>query len=368
MSEESVTPEQDTPTVKKSRGGAANWITGLCVLNLLLLQIALVPGNSLMEILNWARLPLTLAATVLFIILQRLNNKWFLILLPVLIAHYLILFPLFNKPQNKWEATAATNEVHSYSILTFNTAAKENTEYVSLAEQIDRQSPDLICLQGLTKPWLEMMEHGLKGYPYSAKAVENESGSDKVESKDKAEGQSEPSKAKSGRYGNGIAIYSRLPITTSEVHYFGKNQRPRIIAKLNLASCPINVVVANPSGPRSSEDIEDRNSELALIAREMTAMTGPKILAGDLNCPPWSPAMDCLKEAGLYDSEQGFGPQSTYPARLGGKKNNAPILPVVPIDHIYLSNDFAVESRESGPEIGSFHLPVVARTKLFTNK
>ncbi len=90
----------------------------------------------------------------------------------------------------------------------------------------------------------------------------------------------------------------------------------------------------------------------------MRAMPSPKLLIGDLNCGPWSPAFAHLLASGLRDSEQGFGPQPSWPARKGRVIENLSILPLVPIDHVLTSDDVCIINREVGPAMNSDHLPV----------
>jgi endonuclease/exonuclease/phosphatase (EEP) superfamily protein YafD len=95
---------------------------------------------------------------------------------------------------------------------------------------------------------------------------------------------------------------------------------------------------------------------LAQEARQ-AGSKGPVILFGDLNCSPWSYFFDkLLTEGDLSDSEQGFGAQASWCAWL--------IVPPIPIDHCLVSKNISVEARETLPEVGSDHLPVLVKLKL----
>jgi endonuclease/exonuclease/phosphatase (EEP) superfamily protein YafD len=93
-------------------------------------------------------------------------------------------------------------------------------------------------------------------------------------------------------------------------------------------------------------------------------MPNPKILIGDLNCGPWSPAFSNLLSGGLHDSEQGFGPQPSWPARTGRVVENIPIPPLIPIDHVLVSDDICVVQRQTGPPMQSDHVPVFVRIRI----
>jgi endonuclease/exonuclease/phosphatase (EEP) superfamily protein YafD len=117
-------------------------------------------------------------------------------------------------------------------------------------------------------------------------------------------------------------------------------------------------------GPGKEVLYDERNQELSLIRDEMISMNHPAILVGDLNCGLWSPAFRHLVDAGLHDSEQGFGPQPSWPARNGRVIENVPIPPLVPIDHVLVSNDVCVLQRVTGPPMQSDHLPVFVRVAI----
>ena len=321
---------------------------GAAVLSLFLL-LGFIPGSYIFELAGFLRLPATLLLAALLTTMTALKaRKRALVLLPVFILSAFSYFQLFlphsiragqEDRAAQQRGAANTADMHNFTILTFNAEAKNNKDYLGLAEMLDRHSPDIVALQGLTKPWIAMMEHGLKGYPYNCQAIEEQ----------------------------GIALYSRLPIQTSEIHYFGHNRHPRLIATLNIAGRPIHVFVANPSGPKSQLDFEERNAELELILKELKACTGAKILAGDLNTAPWAANFNHLYEANIYDSAEGFGPQSSWPARGGRLIPHLFIPPVVPIDHVLLSEHFKVTERKAGPAIGSDHLPVIVKTQLLAH-
>jgi endonuclease/exonuclease/phosphatase (EEP) superfamily protein YafD len=94
-----------------------------------------------------------------------------------------------------------------------------------------------------------------------------------------------------------------------------------------------------------------RNDQLQALGEWAAEQTGPLLIAGDLNTTSWSPAWKRLTEpAGLADTRQGHGPQSTWP---GFSK-----LFYVPLDHV-LVRDLGVTGRRVLPDIGSDHRPVV---------
>lgn len=153
-------------------------------------------------------------------------------------------------------------------------------------------------------------------------------------------------------------LYMYYPIVKSEVRYFGKSHHPRISAQLGFPTYKLNLVLVHPPTPQVEARFIERNQELSLIASEIKGLTGPTVLVGDFNCGPWSKSFAELLKSGLKDSEQGFGPQPSWPARIGRVVEKVAIPPLVPIDHVLVSDDIRVVSRSSGPAIGADHLPV----------
>ncbi len=76
------------------------------------------------------------------------------------------------------------------------------------------------------------------------------------------------------------------------------------------------------------------------------------MVLGDFNTTPWNYYFQkFLKESGLRDSSQGFGPQPTWP--------NFSRLLSIPIDHCLHSAEIVIVGRQIGPDVGSDHYPVI---------
>jgi endonuclease/exonuclease/phosphatase (EEP) superfamily protein YafD len=149
--------------------------------------------------------------------------------------------------------------------------------------------------------------------------------------------------------GDGIALYSRFPLQRSEVLYLGENRRAALVAELAVGGRPLTLVAAHPLPPRNARSTRDRDAYLRGVASILGPADGPAILAGDLNTTPWSYSFqDLVRASGLAP-----GPvPATWPSILGPLG--------IPIDHV-LARGVAIETLETGPHIGSDHLPVLAR-------
>jgi endonuclease/exonuclease/phosphatase (EEP) superfamily protein YafD len=116
----------------------------------------------------------------------------------------------------------------------------------------------------------------------------------------------------------------------------------------------MNLVALHASRPLGREGPERRAAQFAIAARlSAEAADGRTILAGDLNCSPWSPAFArLLREGRLADSAPGRGFATTWLSRI-------PLFGLA-IDHILIGNGIVVRERRVGPDVGSDHLPVIA--------
>lgn len=218
---------------------------------------------------------------------------------------------------------------HIINILNFNTEFKNNEHYGLLRTLINERTPNIVALVEVNQKWIDAIEPATRRYRYSKILIE----------------------------GPGMAFFSQYPIERCDVKYFGRSHHPRIVATVRVEGQPVRIIMAHPTTPKSEDAYFERNQELVQIRGEIADMPDPKLLIGDLNCGPWSSDFYDLLKVGMRDSQQGLGPQPSWPAR-NGRFFGLPIPPLVPIDHVLVSNDICVLSRNTGPAIGSDHLPV----------
>jgi endonuclease/exonuclease/phosphatase (EEP) superfamily protein YafD len=154
----------------------------------------------------------------------------------------------------------------------------------------------------------------------------------------------------------GFALYSRLPLAEPRVLHRLTNYVPSLEAGLRL---PTGEVIAfhglHPKPPLPSQGTGQRDAELLLAAQAISEAGRPALLAGDLNAVAWSATTALVQRiGGLMDPRIGRGPFATFPAWL-------PAALRVPIDHVFFTPEFSLISLERLPEIGSDHLPILAR-------
>lgn len=219
------------------------------------------------------------------------------------------------------ESHQASDDQNSQHIrlLQMNVEGGKNHNYKAALELIKEYRPDIVGFSEITETWLKNMEGGLPDFPYRV---------------------AEP-------YHGGIGVFSRLPLRDAKIEYFGTIRRPRVFTRVNVGEKTITLFFAHPVIPLRGS----READLAETAREIHAESNPTILAGDLNCTPWSYYFDKLKRDGaLHDSEQGFGFQPSW----------CTFWPIAlfPIDHCLMTKQFSTTSRNICKKIGSDHFPV----------
>lgn len=306
---------------------------GIALLGLL----SFIPGMWFFDQLSQFRLFYILTLTLCVLMLASLRAFHALTLSFVLLVFTafpaaVMFIPNSCSPTSESSSTAETQ----LRVLNFNTEFQHNDNYKSFDEIVSANKPDVIAIVEINQTWMDAISPTLKPYPFR----------------------------KFVNKGAGIALFSKYPIVMTRIEPFGKSHHPRMVAELKVKNRSVNVIVAHPTTPKSSSGFEERNSEIKLLADEISVLNGPKILIADLNCGPWSSEFHKLLKIGLIDSEQGFGPQPSWPARHGRVAKHLPIPPFVPIDHILVSKEFSVTSRQAGPPIGSDHLPVFVRLRL----
>jgi len=146
----------------------------------------------------------------------------------------------------------------------------------------------------------------------------------------------------------GIAVLSRHPLQQIEVIEDAQGIA-HIEALLQWHGQPVGIIAVHPMPPLAPQYHSERNAKLATLATHATASGIPTVLAGDLNATPWSSAFSGLEQLGL---RRASGLAATWPAVLQGVLG-------LPIDHVLVTQHWAVVARKVGPQLGSDHLPVL---------
>ncbi len=191
---------------------------------------------------------------------------------------------------------------------------------------IHEQSPDVVGLIEITPEFLSGLGSVTEDYPYRFEAPAD------------------------GFWG--LALFSKQPLSGARLVRFGDGVPPVIVAELHDGDTVVELILAHPFPPMTSELSGLRNLQLQGIAAHVARATRPTIVMGDLNVALWSPYYrDFVSDAGLTNARRGRGVASTWPPNslLG-----------VPIDHVLYSDGITAAGFRVLPPFGSDHLPVIA--------
>jgi endonuclease/exonuclease/phosphatase (EEP) superfamily protein YafD len=156
----------------------------------------------------------------------------------------------------------------------------------------------------------------------------------------------------------GAALLSRIPLEDVAVHTNPGSPDPFVQAVVTKAGVRIPIVALHPERPGAPPRNTRRDALLRHVATT-TEWTDTTVVLADLNATVYSPIFsEFLALASLRDSRRGFGRQPTWnpPYGLPGEW--------LDLDHVLVRRGLVVLDLRTGPEIGSDHLPVIARLRV----
>lgn len=212
------------------------------------------------------------------------------------------------------------------SLLSLN-VLESNRDYRRTARLINRVRPDLLLLMETDKRWAAALAPQLASYPNRLERP----------------------------LGNtyGMILATRMPMRDAHIETIAEKNTPSMHAELT-AGDPFRLIALHPRPPLPGQDTEARDAEIAIAARRAARARLPVLAIGDFNDVAWSHTSQLFKRVGGYlDPRIGRGTFATFPART-------PLLGW-PLDHMFVTPEFAVRDLEVLEDVGSDHLPVHAR-------
>ncbi|WP_128891695.1 endonuclease/exonuclease/phosphatase family protein [Erythrobacter sp. HKB08] len=214
------------------------------------------------------------------------------------------------------------------SVLAFN-VLQPNDRYDETAALIERVDPDILLLMETNETWLAKLEPQLSAYPHRVDMpLDN-------------------------KYG--MAFATRLPVEKARMVANTSADTPTLYATLQMEDgARFEVIGLHPRPPLPGESTAKRDANIARAGRE-TPDSLPNVLAiGDFNDVPWSrTTQNFVHEGGYLDPRAGRGSFATFPADY--------VFVGWPLDQIFIKEGVRVESFEIGEDVGSDHLPLIAR-------
>jgi endonuclease/exonuclease/phosphatase (EEP) superfamily protein YafD len=151
-----------------------------------------------------------------------------------------------------------------------------------------------------------------------------------------------------------IMVLSKYPFTVKQKFKPFHRSRPIAIVRVSVPNAKDPwIVVVDAWDPKTTASLANRDQLFIGIARKISELRGPIIVAGDFNATPFTPVFkDFLRLANVSLLQS---PVSTYPAILGWLG--------IPIDH-FLVRDVQLTDVEALFSIGSDHRPLKATLML----
>lgn len=214
--------------------------------------------------------------------------------------------------------SAALLRVASANVLTTNSDA------AGLIEILRSADPDVFAIVELTETYMESLESFAAAWPHRELLP------------------------RGGAFG--IGVYSRRPL--ADVAVLDLGGVAAIDARITDSGGDWRFVAAHLLPPMSSAMAAQRNAQLSALAAHLRTIDAPHVVVGDLNLSSYSPFFaDFLRQTGLSSASAGRGPTLTWPSFF-------PLLGI-PIDHVLVSDDFAVTGYRRAGNIGSDHYPII---------
>jgi endonuclease/exonuclease/phosphatase (EEP) superfamily protein YafD len=202
----------------------------------------------------------------------------------------------------------------------------QNADREGLIRLIRRERPDVVGLIEVSEDWLAGLEPVRSEYPHRFESPEET--------------------------GRGIALWFReRPLSVEPASPLVSGGNPAFHATITFAGSTRHLWLVHNTSPFEKHDDLPPGGELAALADRIRREGGSTLVVGDLNTTEGSPRFgQFLQDSGLRESRFGFGRQPSWPSWSWYR---------IAIDHAFLSNDLAVESRRIGPAIGSDHFPML---------
>ncbi len=277
-------------------------------------------AHRLLELFSHFRLQYLGGAVVLAILLFALRQvRWGIGLTLVALINAWTVLPYYQHASPETSQGGATLTLLHTNILSSNTA------YDELIALIDQTAPDVVLVQEFTAAWQTALAD-LAGYPNRYELPRDDN--------------------------FGLALYSRHALSVIEVHNTGPIDLPVLAVTLDHGGNTWTLISPHTMPPLGESGTRIRNAQLADIAEIANSSDMPTVIIGDLNISMWAYHFaQLIADTGYHDARLGNGVLPSWPAQLP--------FAMIPIDHCLVSDGIEVLDIDTGPNIGSDHLPLI---------
>lgn len=302
------------------------WLNGLTVAGLvvgagLTLLGLLARWWPPLDLVNNGLLFVTVGAIALFC-LALAARDWRLIAPAALLAAVNVMLVIAALPGAA--AEAAPGSPRFLRVATFN-LWHHNDRMDDVAKFLAETDADAVVLQEVTKPHGAFLRQALQSrYPFSV-----------------------------GDWG--IIILSKHPILAD-----GRVDRPGYPPWISLmvrwVELEVNGTKFELAGIHLARPFyaELQHQDIAALIAFVKGRTLPIVMAGDFNMSPWT------EKLGRFELSSGLKRYNTFHLTWPMQRRSMPLLPLVAIDNVFASPQFAKIALVPGPRLGSDHRPIVA--------
>lgn len=214
-----------------------------------------------------------------------------------------------------------------FCVLSLN-VLQTNRNYQATLDLIERIEPDILLLMETDQAWVDALQPKLKDYPHVLSApLDN-------------------------LYG--MVLATRLAMADDQIITDDRGT-PAMTAQLSTAAGrKFRLIALHPRPPVPGQNTEQRDGQLAKAARRAAEARLPVLAVGDFNDVAWSHTSRLFRRVGGYlDPRIGRGTYATFPARL--------VMLGWPLDHLFVTPEFSMQSLQVLGGVGSDHLPITAK-------
>ena len=211
-------------------------------------------------------------------------------------------------------------------IVSFN-VLKSNQRYSTVRKFLRQEAADIVILQEVNAAWKSELKPLSAEFPYRF------------------------IRASESFYG--LALFAKIPWESVTYLPFAETGgAPIIRARFRVAGRPFTFFGTKTFPPTKADWSSHRDQQLYKLGELAREISGPLILAGDLNATSWSHGFTAFLRGSGQQRWDGGGHGASWPAILGWAG--------IRIDHIMVNSDLRMLRQSIGPNIGSDHRPVIA--------
>ncbi|MBD3403797.1 hypothetical protein GF420_12935 [candidate division GN15 bacterium] len=274
-----------------------------------------------------------------FLLLYGIPTDWWLVAVlagaGALVTQALWILPYSPLHRTQVPLHRATVDSDAVVIAMTLNVYQHNRDYAATSNVVHRIDPDVLLLVEVDQSWISAMNAASASYPHRVLIPQDNT--------------------------YGMAFYSRYAIRDVEERRLIDDSVPSLKLTVRLPNqreFRIYALHPRPPRPEKDQDSKQRDRELDCVAAEIGRETLPVLVLGDLNDVAWSPeTRRFMRLSGLKDPRIGRGLFATFPVGY-------PLIARFPIDHVFVSEQFALLEVARLSDVGSDHYPFLVKVAL----